>query len=198
MVISQTLRHGPGQGIRVAMAPLVTDLPIVVLCVVLVGAMAGSSGPLAVISLAGAAFVAWLAWETWLAEPPGDVAPGAAPPAPRSWTRGAAVNALSPHPWLFWIAVGAPTLLASYATGGLPAAGAFVVGFYACPAGVQGGRRGRGRACAGPRGGARLPMDDADPRGAAGSLRGGSRAGGVAAPGGLTRAGWPLRAGATG
>lgn len=131
LVISQTLRHGPGQGVRVALAPLITDVPIVVASVLLVGAAAGSSGPLAVVSLMGAAFVAWLARETWTAEPPGDTAPGATDPAPRSWTRGAAVNALSPHPWLFWIAVGAPTLLAAYATGGLPAAAAFIVGFYA-------------------------------------------------------------------
>jgi threonine/homoserine/homoserine lactone efflux protein len=137
LVISQTLRHGPGQGMRVAMAPLVTDLPIVVVCVLLVGVVAGSSGPLAVIALAGAVFVAWLAWETWHAEVPGDAASGAAAPAPRSWTRGATVNALSPHPWLFWIAVGAPTLLAAYATGGLPAAGAFVMGFYACLVGSK-------------------------------------------------------------
>jgi threonine/homoserine/homoserine lactone efflux protein len=137
LVISQTLRHGPGQGVRVAMAPLLTDLPIVVLCVLLVGTVAGSSGPLAVISLVGAVFVGWLAWETWRAEPPREVASAAATPTSRSWTRGAAVNALSPHPWLFWIAVGAPTLLTAYATGGLPAAVAFVVGFYACLVGSK-------------------------------------------------------------
>jgi threonine/homoserine/homoserine lactone efflux protein len=137
LVISQTLCHGPRQGARMAMAPLVTDLPIVVLCVLLVGTMAGSSGPLAVISLVGSAFVAWLAWETWRARPPGATAPGASAPAPRSWSRGAAVNALSPHPWLFWIAVGAPTVLAAYATAGLPAATAFMVGFYACLVGSK-------------------------------------------------------------
>lgn len=131
LVITQTLRHGPGQGVRVALAPLITDVPIIVVSVLLVGVAVGSSGPLAVVSLLGAAFVAWLAWETWTAEPPGDTVPGATDPAPRSWTRGAAVNALSPHPWLFWIAVGAPTLIAAYATGGLPAAAAFIVGFYA-------------------------------------------------------------------
>jgi threonine/homoserine/homoserine lactone efflux protein len=137
LVISQTLRHGPGQGVRVAMAPLLTDLPIVVVSVLLVGTLAGSSGPLAVISLVGSAFVAWLALETWRAQPPGATAPGAMEPAPRSWTRGAAVNALSPHPWLFWIAVGAPTLLAAYATGGMPAAAAFLVGFYGCLVGSK-------------------------------------------------------------
>ena len=29
LVIQQTLRHGPGEGIKVAAAPLLTDLPIV-------------------------------------------------------------------------------------------------------------------------------------------------------------------------
>jgi len=137
LVISQTVRHGLGHGVRVAVAPLITDLPIVVVCVLIVGTLAGTSGPLAVITMSGAAFVAWLAWETWTAEPPGDTAPGATDPAPRSWTRGAAVNALSPHPWLFWIAVGAPTLLAAYATGGPPAAAAFIVGFYTCLVGSK-------------------------------------------------------------
>jgi threonine/homoserine/homoserine lactone efflux protein len=137
LVISQTLRHGPGQGVRVAMAPLITDVPIVVVSVLLVGVVAGSSGPLAVISLGGAAFVSWLAWETWRAQPPGEVASGTTAPAPRSWTRGAAVNTLSPHPWLFWIAVGAPTVLAAYATAGLPAATAFMAGFYACLVGSK-------------------------------------------------------------
>ena len=28
--------------------------------------------------------------------------------------RGAMVNALSPHPWLFWATVGGPTLIAAY------------------------------------------------------------------------------------
>ena len=52
--------------------------------------------------------------------------------APRSLARGALVNALSPHPWLTWLAIGAPTLLAAWATGGPAAAGAFLVGFYGC------------------------------------------------------------------
>lgn len=129
LVISQTLRHDPGQGVRVAMAPLLTDVPIVLVCTLLVGVVASSGPALGLIALAGAVVVAWLAWDTWRAEVPGasDTAP---PAAARSWTRGAAVNALSPHPWLFWFAVGAPTLLASLAAGGPAAAAAFLAGFY--------------------------------------------------------------------
>jgi threonine/homoserine/homoserine lactone efflux protein len=132
LVISQTVRHGLGQGVRVALAPLITDLPIVVVSALIVGTVAGASGPLAVIALAGAAFVSWLAWDTWRAQPPGVLLVGETAPAPRSWTRGVVANGLSPHPWLFWIAVGAPTLLSAYATGGVPAAAAFLLGFYGC------------------------------------------------------------------
>lgn len=43
--------------------------------------------------------------------------------------RGVLVNALSPHPWIFWIGVGAPLLVASWRDA--PGRGiAFLVGFY--------------------------------------------------------------------
>lgn len=153
LVMSQTLRHGPGQGVRVAMAPLLTDVPIVVICTVLVGVLTGSSLAMGAVALAGSGVVAWLAWDTWRAEPPTEPGEGngaEAQPAPRSWSRGAIVNALSPHPWLFWMAIGAPTLLAAFAAGGVPAAASFLVGFYACLIGSKvgiavlvGGARGR-------------------------------------------------------
>jgi threonine/homoserine/homoserine lactone efflux protein len=127
LVIAQTLRHGLGHGVRVALAPLLTDLPIIVAAVLLVGT-AATTGPLpALIALFGAAFVLALALDTWRARPPGKEAAAA---EPRSWTRGIAVNLLSPHPYLFWLAVGAPTLLGAVDRGG-PAAGAgFLAGFY--------------------------------------------------------------------
>ena len=134
LTITQTLRHGLRAGIQVAMAPLITDLPIVTISVLLVGTVAGTAGPLAAIALAGAAFLAWLARDTWRAQPPRvPDAPGdPGDPGARSWSRGAIANALSPHPWLFWMVVGAPTLLGAYAAGGPVAAGAFLAGFYGC------------------------------------------------------------------
>ena len=135
LVIAQTLRHGLGHGVRIALAPLLTDVPIVVLCVALVGSLVSSGGPLGVISLIGAAFVSWLAWDTWRAEPPGGTAEGDV--APRSWSRGFVVNLLSPHPWLFWIAVGAPTLTRAVTVSGWVAGAAFLAGFYACLVGAK-------------------------------------------------------------
>jgi threonine/homoserine/homoserine lactone efflux protein len=142
LVISQALRHGARDGVRVAMAPLLTDVPIVTICTVVVATMAASApASIGLIALAGAAMVAWLAWDTWRSEPPAagpDALAGSLPaPVARSWTRGALVNALSPHPWLFWLLVGSPALLAAWSAAGLPAAGAFLAGFYGCLVGSK-------------------------------------------------------------
>ena len=125
LVVSQTLRHGTGHGIRVAAAPLLTDLPIIAASILLVG-WAASTGPLlGVVALAGSLFVLHLARETWSADLPADLGGS----APRSLLRGVAVNLLSPHPYLFWLTVGAPTVIAAAPEGAGPV-GAFVAAFY--------------------------------------------------------------------
>lgn len=48
---------------------------------------------------------------------------------PRSWLKGVLTNLLSPHPWLFWLTVGAATLAKAIAQNWLVAV-AFLGGFY--------------------------------------------------------------------
>ena len=66
--------------------------------------------------------------------------PGAAPPAgtgpPRSLLKGVLANALNPHPYLFWITVGAPLMLKALNLG-VPALIAFLGAFYACLLGAK-------------------------------------------------------------
>lgn len=134
LVLGQALRFGTREGLKVAAAPLLTDVPIVALATLLVATAVGSAGGLlGAVSLAGAAFVAYLGLETMRAR---GVDAGRPDEAPRSWTRGAVVNALSPHPYLFWVTVGAPTLIRAWAEGA-PAAAAFLAGFYACLVGAK-------------------------------------------------------------
>jgi threonine/homoserine/homoserine lactone efflux protein len=152
LVLAQAIRFGAREGMKVAAAPLITDLPIVLLATALVAAAAGTAGGvLGAISLAGAAFVAYLGVQAIRAR---GIEAGRPDEAPRSWARGALVNALSPHPYLFWVVVGAPILVRAWDEGPLSAA-AFLVGFYATLvgskmilasiAGRSGGRlRGRG------------------------------------------------------
>lgn len=134
LVLAQSIRFGTREGLKVAAAPLLTDLPIVILATALVAAAAGTAGGLlGAISLAGAAFVAYLGIESIRTT---GVQAGRPDEAPRSWARGALVNALSPHPYIFWITVGAPMLIRAWADGPLAAA-AFLVGFYACLVGAK-------------------------------------------------------------
>ena len=152
LILAQSIRYGTREGLKVAAAPLITDVPIVILATALVVMAAEAAGGLlGAISLAGAAFVTYLGIESIRAT---GVQAGRPDEAPRSWARGALVNALSPHPYIFWITVGAPVLIRAWGEGPL-AAVAFLVGFYACLvgskmllaviAGRSGGRlRGRG------------------------------------------------------
>ena len=134
LILAQSIRFGTREGLKVAAAPLLTDLPIVILATALVGAAAATAGGLlGAISLAGAAFVGYLGIESIRTT---GVQAGRPDEAPRSWTRGALVNALSPHPYIFWITVGAPMLIRAWADGPLAAA-AFLVGFYACLVGAK-------------------------------------------------------------
>jgi threonine/homoserine/homoserine lactone efflux protein len=51
-------------------------------------------------------------------------------------TRGTLLNLLSPHPWLFWIVVGGPILLAAWNTSPISAIG-FLVAFFALLVGTK-------------------------------------------------------------
>ena len=132
LVVSQTVRHGPREGLKVAAAPLITDAPIVLLSVLVISRLE-SDVVLGLIALAGGAFVAFLGVEN-LRTSGLEVEGGAR--APRSWRQGATVNALSPHPYIFWVTVGAPILLSASSAG--PAGPlAFLLGFYICLVGSK-------------------------------------------------------------
>lgn len=129
LVITATLEGGMASGMRVAIAPLITDLPIILISTLLVRALpAWAEIGLATV---GGIYLLWLGYKTIMR------ARTAAPPsssevktnAALEFRQGIFVNFLSPNPWIFWITVGAPLLLSAWAQS--PAAAfAFVLGFY--------------------------------------------------------------------
>jgi threonine/homoserine/homoserine lactone efflux protein len=115
LVIRSTLQDGVAAGIRVAFSPLVSDLPIIVLALVLASSLPETA--LGALGIAGGGFVIWLGVEALRESPaPAEAAIGAAAPQ-RDLLRGALTNALSPHPWVFWITVGVP-ILGEHGAGG--------------------------------------------------------------------------------
>jgi threonine/homoserine/homoserine lactone efflux protein len=133
LVITQTLRHGVREGFKVAAAPLVTDLPIILAATFLLTRLANYRPLLGVISLIGGLFVLMLAWESFRT---GSVDTGVGDAAPQSLGKGIMVNLLSPYPYLFWLTVGAPMIVKGWTAGPLRSV-AFVAGFMACLVGAK-------------------------------------------------------------
>lgn len=111
LVITETLRHGTKAGAKVAAAPLITDVPIIALTTFVLAELAAVNGLLGAMSFVGAAVLLWMAWDTWTAQPP---ALDATPQADTALRKGVLTNFLNPHPYLFWLAVGGPLLLAAH------------------------------------------------------------------------------------
>jgi threonine/homoserine/homoserine lactone efflux protein len=126
LVISETLRHGKREGVIIASAPLVTDVPIVCVSVFILAKLLNFSLILGIISLLGAAFIAYLAFESITIK---GIELNLEEVKAQSLKRGIITNLLSPHPYLFWITIGAPLLLKGYRTNVLSVF-FFLSGFY--------------------------------------------------------------------
>jgi len=134
LVISETLRHGVGAGIRVALAPLVTDVPIVAFSFLVLAKLSQSSLILGVVSLCGSVVVFYMGLNSLRAR---GVALTPNTEQSKSLAKGILVNFLSPHPYLFWLSVGAPLMTRALRESGASASVAFIVSFYVCLVGSK-------------------------------------------------------------
>lgn len=117
LVIAQTLAHGPREGAKVALAPLLTDTPIVLAAILLARSAAGHGLVLGLITLCGTAFLLHCALGCLRWRQPGRGPDRAAAKGPDSIRKGVLANVLNPGPYLFWMTVGAPLALESLAIG---------------------------------------------------------------------------------
>jgi threonine/homoserine/homoserine lactone efflux protein len=126
LVISETLKYGVKEGIKVAIAPLLTDVPIVLAALLVLDQLSDVQAVLGAVSLAGAAFLSYLAWESITFK---GARADAGTSAPRSIRKGILANFLNPNPYLFWLSVGAPTVVRASERSAI-AAVLFITGFY--------------------------------------------------------------------
>ncbi len=133
LVISETIRDGFRAGLQVALAPLITDLPIILITILILSKLSRSAPILGIITLAGAIFIAYLAYECFhtatLSYQPEENNAG-------SLIKGIISNLLNPHPYIFWLTIGGPILLTPgknhWITSSL-----FLVSFYFCLVGAK-------------------------------------------------------------
>ena len=132
LVFTSTIQRGFAAGWRVAVVPLLTDGPIVVVSILAVGSLPeallrglGIGGGVAV-----AAFGVWQ-----LIEIRRGTSHGADSFSGDMW-RAAVANVLSPHPWLFWVAAGGPLVVSVWDESPARAL-AFIGGFYGALVGAK-------------------------------------------------------------
>lgn len=126
LVISETLQHGVKAGVRVAFVPMITDLPIIALTLLLLARLTYFQEILGMITIAGSLFVLSLGYAGVRTR---GLDLQVREPVAQSLTKGILANLLNPHPYLFWLSVGAPTITRA-ATRDLASPVLFLVGFY--------------------------------------------------------------------
>ncbi len=125
LVITETLSHDLKAGATVALAPVITDLPIVLLTLWVLARLSHFTVILGLISMLGGLLVFQLGYEHLHRR----AVPVNPRPASRSLRNGVWVNFLNPHPYLFWFGVGAPLTLKAM-DHSMTAAAGFIGGFY--------------------------------------------------------------------
>jgi len=127
LVISETLQHGIKSGLKVAIAPIITDLPIIIVSLFLISKLSNFHEILGIISLIGGCFILYMGYKSISTT---GIDLNAKKIKPKSLTKGVLTNALSPHPYLFWLSVGAPVMTKAMNQNSVfPLA--FIAGFYA-------------------------------------------------------------------
>jgi threonine/homoserine/homoserine lactone efflux protein len=111
-----------------ACAPIITDVPIIVITLIVTSELAAYKSALGYISITGAMFISYLAYKSFTIKRISvDTKPGEA----NSISKSAIVNFLSPNPYIFWISVGSPMILQANEKG-LGTVALFLAGFYVC------------------------------------------------------------------
>ena len=126
LVIAETLKHNKTEGVKIAIAPLLTDIPIVAVTLFILSRMVNFDSVLGIISILGGIFIAYLGYDSIKTK---GIEIDIQNIKLQSIRKGIIVNMLSPHPYLFWLMVGAPITFKAYQES-LGAAIAFIIAFY--------------------------------------------------------------------
>lgn len=111
LVLTQSIKHNQTEGIKVAVSPLITDLPIILLTVFIFHQLSEFDSFLALISFAGGAFIAYLGLESLRVKKPDfDMQHTKT----QSLKKGIIANFLNPGPYVFWTTVGTPLLFEAF------------------------------------------------------------------------------------
>ncbi|HEX2934899.1 MAG TPA: LysE family transporter [Bacteroidales bacterium] len=108
LVISETLKHNRAEGMKVAISPFITDLPIIIVSFFVFSKLQHLNIILGIISLFGGAFMAYMGYRTWQTR---GIRTEMITTSANSLQKGITANLLNPTPYLFWVSIGTPLIL---------------------------------------------------------------------------------------
>jgi threonine/homoserine/homoserine lactone efflux protein len=126
VTISETLQHGKWEGIKVAISPLITDLPIVLSVLFILSHLTSSNFVIGIIAFFGASYLIYSGMESLKIKQNSFELKLEKKDALK---RGIIVNFGNPHPYIFWLSIGGPIIFKSLNTH-IWATVLFIIGFY--------------------------------------------------------------------
>lgn len=108
LTISETIRGGIGRGIRVSLAPLLTDIPLILAIMFILKHIKNLDFLLGAISLIGASFLFYFGYKDLITDSVHLRHPVL---TAKSFEKGVLTNMLNPHPYIFWFFIGVPILI---------------------------------------------------------------------------------------
>lgn len=123
LVIRETIERGWRGGRLIAFAPLLSDIPMIGLALLVVGSL--PSLVVSALGIVGGLFIIWMGIDS--------LRPASVQIEQNergSLLRALITNWLNPHPWIFWIVVGAPLVVDGWRSGGLSWVVSFLAAFY--------------------------------------------------------------------
>ena len=113
VTISETLQHGKWEGIKVAISPLVTDLPIILAVLFVLSHLTNSDFFIGIIAFFGASYLIYSGIES-LKIKTDSVELNVE--KKNALKKGVIVNFGNPHPYVFWLSIGGPIIYKSFST----------------------------------------------------------------------------------
>ncbi len=111
LIILQTLQFGKQEGVKVAIAPLFTDFPIVLISVLVLARVSEVDAILGILSFLGGLYLGWLGYQSLRIQ---GVELNIESVKPQSYRKGIITNFLSPNPYMFWFSIGGPMTIEAY------------------------------------------------------------------------------------
>lgn len=127
LVISETLKYKKKEGIKIAISPLIAELPIVLFVFLILSNLVKYSLLIGTISLFGACYLTYLGLKNLRVRP---TVFEVEPARQDGLKRGLIAHLLNPNPYLFWLSIGGPKIFESLDIH-ISATVLFLSGFYA-------------------------------------------------------------------